>query len=201
MASETPVRPSDDELISAAAAGSKSAFTALVRRYEETVFSFAYKVCRDRQKAGETMQDTFINVYRKLDSFDRKSKFSTWLYAIVSNSCLMRNRRRKLDEVMESLDEPPAPHRPGHEVRQPRWDETPADLLMNRELRQLLERAIDRLPVDYRVVFVLRDIEDRSTDEAARLLTISQDAVKSRLRRARAFLRHQLDPYMAENAE
>jgi RNA polymerase sigma-70 factor, ECF subfamily len=190
----------DDELIREAVGGSTPAFTTLVRRYENTVYGFASRVCRDREKARETLQDTFVNVYRKLDTFDGKSRFSTWLYTIVANNCLMKRRRRKIDDLLESLDEAPT----GSGKRQPRfteWVETPADLLLTRELRSVLDRSLKHLPPDYRVVFVLRDMEEKSGAETAAILKISEEAVKSRLRRARAFLRTQLAPYMEREQE
>ena len=187
----------DEELIRAASKGDKSSFSALVRRYEDTVFKFSFKVCRDKEKAEEALQDTFINVYRKLGSFDGKSKFSTWLYSIVTNNCLMKRRRRKLDTLMESMDEPPTNGDGSFIDHVARWDETPSDLLLKKEFQHLLNGAILKLPVDYRVVFVLRDLEGKSTEETAEILKISGEAAKSRLRRARAFLRTQLSLYMS----
>jgi RNA polymerase sigma-70 factor (ECF subfamily) len=185
---------SDAQLIRAARKGDRAAFSALVRRYENTVYGFSFKVCRDRRKAQETMQDTFINVYRKLGSFDGKSQFGTWLYSIVANNCLMKHRRRKLHDVMESLDEPPASFQGRAHISS--WKDTPVDVLLDKELKALLEKAIVKLPVEYRLVFVMRDIEGESTRETARALNISEEAAKSRLRRARAFLREELNPYM-----
>mgnify|MGYP001576607407 FL=1 len=173
------------------------AFAALVRRYEDTVYKFSYKVCRDKEKADETLQDTFINVYRKLDTFDQKSKFSTWLYSIVTNNCLMKRRKRKLDDLLESLDAPPTNEDGTFVEHVARWDETPADVMMKKEFQGLLDKAILKLPVDYRVVFVLRDLEGKSNEETAGILKISLEATKSRLRRARAFLRMQLSSYMS----
>jgi RNA polymerase sigma-70 factor (ECF subfamily) len=190
----------EGDLIAAARGGNPGAFGELVRRYEQTVYRYAYKLCRDREKAEETFQDTFINVYRKLGSFDGRSRFSTWLYAIVTNSCLMRHRRRKIREIEESLEALESPETSpdgkfAHNIA--RWEETPADLLLNRELRGQIEKAIGKLPPDYRIVFTLRDMEGKSTEETARIAGISPEAAKSRLRRARAFLREQLTPYMA----
>ena len=185
----------DNALIQQALAGDKNAFTDLVRRYEETVYRFAFKVCRDRDQAAEALQDTFINVYRKLGSFDGKSKFSTWLYTIVTNNCLMKQRRRRaraMEEPLELLDAPPTAG-PNRQIA--RSEETPAAVLLDQELRRVLEEAILKLPVDYRLVFVLRDVEGKSTQETAAILGISGEATKSRLRRARAFLREQLSPY------
>ena len=189
----------DTVLIQQAKTGDKNAFTDLVRRYEDTVYRFAFKVCRDREQAAEALQDTFINVYRKLDSFDGKSKFSTWLYTIVTNNCLMKQRRRRTqarEEPLEVLDAPPAAGQNRQARQIARSEETPAALLLDQELRRVLDEAILKLPVDYRLVFVLRDVEGKSTQETAVILGISVEATKSRLRRARAFLREQLSPYI-----
>jgi RNA polymerase sigma-70 factor, ECF subfamily len=181
---------SDVDLIIRAGEGDHRAFTELVHMYERTVFSFAFKVCRDRAKAEEVLQDTFVNVYRKLNQFDGKSKFGTWLYSIVTNNCLMKNRQRKIDEssvpVEDMFDSEPLliSH-----------NENPLNILMSEELRQHLDRAILKLPVDYRLVFVLRDIEGLTAQEAADILKISISAVKSRLHRARHFLKEQLSEY------
>lgn len=187
----------DEKLIQAAVKGDKSAFSDLVKRYEETVYRFSYKVCRDRERAEEALQDTFINVYRKLGSFDGKSKFSTWLYSIVTNNCLMKRRKRKLDDLLESLDDPPTNDDGTFAKHIARWDETPADVLIKKELQAHLDKAVLKLPVEYRVVFVLRDLEGKSGEETATILGISEEAAKSRLRRARAFLRTELTPYMS----
>ncbi|MBI4810801.1 MAG: sigma-70 family RNA polymerase sigma factor [Ignavibacteriales bacterium] len=192
----------DPTLLHDAKGGNHRAFTEIVRKYENLVYSFAFKVCRDKDKATETLQDTFVNVYRKLNQFDHRSKFSTWLYSIVTNNCLMKNRRTKLEESSVSLDILQSPHddyeahkhreHPIHE-----WKSTPLDKVMNRELKDLLDVAIQKLPVDYRVVFILRDVEGQSAEETAKILKLSVPAVKSRLRRARIFLRNQLNEYMS----
>jgi len=189
----------DEALIKASARGDQKAFTALVERYADTVYKFSFKVCRDKEKADETLQDTFINVYRKLDSFDGKSKFSTWLYTIVANNCLMKRRRTRSQELTESLetfDTPPNLHggRNAHNVAH--TGTTPADILLHKELQLVLQEAITKLPVEYRAVFILRDVEGKSTEETATILKLSVEATKSRLRRARAFLRDHLRPYV-----
>jgi RNA polymerase sigma-70 factor (ECF subfamily) len=191
----------DQKLIKAAAKGDKSAFSALVKRYEETVYRFSYKVCRDREKAEEALQDTFINVYRKLGAFDGKSKFSTWLYSIVTNNCLMKHRKRKLGDLLESLDDPPMKDDGTFAEHIARWNETPADVLIKKEFQAYMDKAVLKLPVDYRVVFVLRDLEGKSGDETAKILGISEEATKSRLRRARAFLRTELTPYLSSHVK
>jgi RNA polymerase sigma-70 factor (ECF subfamily) len=194
----------DQEIIKRAQKGDERAFTEIVKRYETLVYSFAFKVCRDSDKASETWQDTFVNVYRKLHQFDGRSKFTTWLYSVVVNSCRMKRRQRKLDQASISIDGPELSHddagsdREGHTVQTvPSWKETPLDNVMGKELRTLLDSAIQKLPYDYRVVFVLRDVEGLSAEETGKILKLSVPAVKSRLRRARVFLRERLNPYMA----
>lgn len=199
MASQRP----EHELIRSAQKGDERAFRQLVKRYEDLVYSFAFKVCRDGEKASETWQDTFVNVYRKLHQFDGRSKFTTWLYSIVANNCRMKRRQRKLDRASISIDsttalsDHPVLDEEGHTVQTiPSWNETPLDTVMDRELQGVLDDAIKQLPYDYRVVFVLRDVEGLSAEEAGKILKLSVPAVKSRLRRARVFLRERLNPYM-----
>lgn len=193
----------DEQLIQRAQKGDETAFTQLVKRYESLVYSFAFKVCRDKERANEAWQDTFVNVYRKLHQFDGRSKFTTWLYSIVTNNCRMKRRQRKLDAASISIDTPaattddPALDAEGHLVQTiPAWRDTPLDEVMDKELRMVLDDAIKELPYDYRVVFVLRDVQGLSTEETGKILKLSMPAVKSRLRRARVFLRNRLNPYM-----
>jgi len=196
--------PKEDRLlIDRARRGDQRAFSVLVRQYEDLVYRFAFHVCRDEEKAAETLQDTFINVFRKLKQFDGKSKFTTWLYRIVANNCLMKRRKRKIDLASLSIDQPegfrddPLRDEEGRVIQTiPSWKETPLDRVMDGELRETLDRAIQQLPVEYRVVFVLRDIEEKTAGETAKILRLSVPAVKSRLRRARMFLREQLHGYM-----
>jgi RNA polymerase sigma-70 factor, ECF subfamily len=191
---------SDEELIKRAKKGDERAFTQLVKRYESLVYSFAFKMCRDEEKASETWQDTFVNVFRKLHQFDGRSKFTTWLYSIVTNSCKMKRRLRKLDQNSISIELPVSSQDDGDHDQPvqtiPSWKDTPLDSMMDKELRTLLDDAIQQLPYEYRVVFVLRDVEGMSAEETGKILKLSVPAVKSRLRRARVFLREQLNPYM-----
>lgn len=200
-----PSQNNGDEvsLIRRALGGDERAFTRLVKTYEEIVFRFAVKVCRDQEKAEEAFQDTFVNVFKKLNQFDGKSKFSTWLYKIVANNCLMKRRRSKLDqasvpmETPEGFREEPLRDSDGRVIQTvPSWKTTPLDGVVNKELRGILDSAIGRLPPEYRAVFVLRDVEEQSAEETAKILKLTVPAVKSRLHRARAFLREQLHPYM-----
>lgn len=180
------------ELIEQAKSGNKSALAELVSKYEKTVFSFAFKICRNRDKAEHTMQETFMSVLKNLHQFDGKSKFSTWLYRIVVNHCLMLARSEvhkdkfySINEDEFNFEEPEVKH----------WSDLPEDKLLNEELKEIMDNAIQKLPPDYRVVFMLRDVEGLSTQETADTLGITVPAVKSRLHRARLFLRNELKAY------
>lgn len=188
--------PADHQLIAKVKGGDERAFSKLVQRYEQTVWGFAFKLCRNKEKAEESFQDTFINVYRKIDQFDNHSKFSTWLYAIVANNCLMKRRRRKLEDLLESYDE--APDTDDEQVRKQltAWEDTPIDTLLNSELRETLDAAVRKLPDEYKVVFVLRDLENKTAEETSEITGLSVPAIKSRLRRSRIFLREQLHDFM-----
>jgi RNA polymerase sigma-70 factor (ECF subfamily) len=189
------------EILEKARSGDHRAFREIVRRYEGMVYRFSFKVCRDREYAEETLQDTFVNVYRSLKQFDGRSKFSTWLYSIVANNCLMKRRRRKLERDSVSIHEPALPHAGGggrdDAPELPAWQRTPLEETMVKELRTVLDAAIQKLPLDYRMVFILRDLEGTSAEETAKIMKLSVAATKSRLRRARVFLREQLNEYMA----
>ena len=193
----------DGVLIEHAQHGDQRAFTKLVRRYEDTVFSFAFQACRNREKAEETLQDTFVNVYRKIHQFDGRSKFTTWVYKIVVNNCLMKRRKSKLDRASISIGTPegfrnePLIDDEGNVVQTiPSWKETPHDIVAKKELQTHLDKAMLRLPMEYRIVFILKDVEEKSAQEIAEILNLSIPAVKSRLSRARAFLRQELHAYM-----
>jgi len=188
----------DDEprLINSAKSGDKIAFGKLIRKYEKTVYNFAFKICRDKEKAEEAMQETFINAYRGLKSFSGNSKFSTWLYRIITNNCLMMHRKRSHEPVV-SLEDADLFRETG-ELQVPHWGETPHDAVLNKELKEILNKAIQKLPLEYRIVFVMRDVEGLSTEEVRKSLKLSVPAIKSRLHRARRFLRNELNPYFTK---
>ena len=183
----------DTRMIASAKSGDKAAFGKLIRKYEKTVYSFAFKICRDKEKAEEAMQETFINAYRGLKSFSGNSKFSTWLYRIVTNNCLMMHRKKSREPVV-SLEDLELFRESGG-LQAPHWGETPHDAVLNKELKEVLDGAIQKLPLEYRIVFVMRDVEGLSTEEVGKALKLSVPAIKSRLHRARLFLRNELNPY------
>lgn len=200
MATSGKLRSSQiDRLLEEAKTGDQRAFTALVRHYEPFIYNSSFKVCRDREKADATARDTVVKVYRKLHQFEGDAKFTTWLYSIVVNNCLMNKRRRKLDTATVSLEdlstEGNAEDGLGSVASS---SDIPDKALLNSELKEAIRTAIEKLPAEYRLVFLLREMENRPASEVAEMLDLSVPAVKSRLHRARKFLRDELMPYVAE---
>ena len=178
-------------LVAQAREGDTTAFAELVRRYEGKIFRLAQHVTQNREDAEDVLQETFMKAYEHLDQFQGNSKFYTWIVRIAVNQALMKLRRRKTDKSV-SLDET-SRHRRGYLVREiAAWDENPEQRFSREELGGILDSAIQSLEPPYRSVFVLRDIEELSTEETAEALGLSIPAVKSRLLRARLQLREKL---------
>ena len=179
----------EEQLIEEAVNGSRKALAELVKKYEQTVYNFAFKICRNKERAENTMQETFLSMVKSLKQFSGKSKLSTWLYTIVSNHCLMQARsQKKYDYTSLENDEGLIDDR--HIVD---WKYSPNKLAENSELKDTLDEAIQKLPHEYRIVFLLRDVEGLSTKETGEIVNLSVPAIKSRLHRARAFLRNELN--------
>jgi RNA polymerase sigma-70 factor (ECF subfamily) len=187
---------SEGALVSLLRSGDEAAFERLVRDHGGRLLSVARRFLRDEEEARDAVQDCFLSAYRALDRFDQGSRLSTWLHRIVINACLMRlrTRRRKPETPIEELL--PRFQADGHQVNHPtpEWEGTAETLLARKETRSIVREAIDRLPDSYRAVLLLRDIEELSTEEAARSLGVSENAVKIRLHRARQALRGLLEP-------
>ena len=179
----------ETELIAQAQAGDRQALAKLVKNYEQTIYNFAFKICRDKNRAEHIMQETFFSMVKSLHQFDGKSKLSTWLYRIVSNHCLMQARKVK-NRSFVSLDDEENLYEEKYAAD---WSFLPYKSAENAELKAILDSAIDKLSPEYRMIFLLRDVEGLSTEETAQATDLSIAAVKSRLHRARAFLRNELN--------
>jgi len=179
----------ESKLIELAKNGDRDALAQLVKANEQTVYNFSFKVCRDRDKAEHIMQETFFSMIKSLHQFDGNSKLSTWLYRIVSNHCLMSARKDKAHKFV-SIDNDDELYEDKYTAD---WSRIPNQNIENAELKKILDESIKKLSPEYRIVFLLRDVEGLSTEETAELTELSVPAVKSRLHRARAFLRKELN--------
>lgn len=178
-------------------AGDRAEFARLVETYSAAIYRLALKMLENTQDAEDILQETFIKAFRHLKTFDGRSSLSTWLYRIATNEALMALRRRKVNLV--SLDEPDETLEQEQEPLQVMdWCCMPEQELMSAEARRYLDRAIDELSLNLRIVFLLRDIEGLSTQEVEQVLGLSETAVKTRLSRARLRLRELLSEYYGE---
>lgn len=180
-------------------AGDRAEFSRLVETYSGVIYRLAVKLLANPQDAEDILQETFIKAHQHLSGFDGRSSLSTWLYRIATNEALMLIRRQKHTPI--SIEEPveaDEPEQPPLQIVD--WCCMPEAELMSAEARAYLDRAIDQLSPNLRVVFLLRDIEGLSTLETAEVLTLSETAVKTRLSRARLRLRELLTAYFGEKA-
>lgn len=186
-------REDEHLLVAAAKKGDSAAFEELVSRYEDKIFRLTKNITGNQEDAEDAMQDAFLKAYLHLQDFHGDSRFYTWLVRIAANEALMRLRKRRPNQF--SLDEPVE----GDTDLMPReledWGPSPEKSHAQAELQGILAEFIDKLDPEFRIVLVLRDLEELSTQETAEALGISVPAVKSRLLRARLKLREGLNRY------
>jgi RNA polymerase sigma-70 factor, ECF subfamily len=182
--------------IEALLAGDRGEFEKVVRQESSRLYRMIARLVSDPAEAESLLQETFLQAFQRLDTFRREAKFTTWLYAIGIN--LARAQRRKLQRTVSLSEEDVERMQPSFTrgMFQPppvAWD--PHKLAIQNERHDLVHKAIQKLPEDYRVVLTLRDIEEYGTDEVAEMLDISSGAVRVRLHRARQALKKLLDKH------
>lgn len=178
----------DEVLIDRILSGEKRLYEQIMRSYNQKLYRIGMSMLNDENEAEDAMQTAYINAYEHLESFEKRSAFSTWLTRIMLNECIARKRKKqKIKMELENLD--------AREVNRI----TPAHILANKELSGVLENAVGHLPEKYRLVFVLREIEEMSVKQTSETLSIEESNVKARLSRAKAMLRENLGVFMKEN--
>jgi RNA polymerase sigma-70 factor, ECF subfamily len=198
MAGTTEVRD-EAQMIAKILAGESQLFHELIRPYERRVYVMALSFLHNEADAEDAAQEAFLKAFRNLSSFRGEAKFGTWLVSITLNEARSRIRSRNTIK-MESLDEPADDQGHISPALLRDWKEIPSEALERKEVRLLLQQAITGLPLIYREVFQLRDIEQLSVNEAAAALGISIAAVKVRLHRARMMLQKKLAPELKQVA-
>ncbi len=188
---------SDLELFAAAKAGDYGAFEAIVQRYSDRVYRLAHGMMKSSAEAEEVVQDTFLNVFKSLDSFRADSAPGSWIYRIAANAALMRLRSKRRKPLLSIEEVPPGFENGDLKALWPvgEWTRQPEEKLLDQELRRHLEEAIGRLPEKYRLVLLLRDVEGLDNGEVAEALGLTLPTVKARLHRSRLFVRNELDRY------
>lgn len=190
MASRSHPTPRERSSVSAKI---QDAFDALYRNHVDLMYRYASRLCGETEAAKDLVQETFLNAYRGFTRFRGEAQVSTWLYTIASRACLRMRRRRKGAPQRELSLEEFVPTSDGElHLQIPVDDLSPEEALQNKQLRQALNDAIDRLPPKYKMVLVLRDMEGLSAKEVGTVMGLNERAVKSRLHRARLFVRREL---------
>ena len=178
------------QLIEVARRGDQAALSQLVNQHSPKIYNLGLRIMRNDQDAEDVLQETFIIMMKKLDSFGGRSSLYTWLYRVATNVALGKIREKKYIDTDISIHDPEFEALRGYEIRD--FPDHLEDELDSESFNQCLKKAMEELPENYRAVFVLRDLEGLSTREAAKVLEISEANVKVRLMRARLFLRDQL---------
>ncbi len=193
----TEVAESRDEgqMIASILAGNSNEFHALIRPYERSVYAMALSLLQNEADAEDAAQEAFLKAFHHLDSFRAEAKFSTWLISITLNEARSRLRQRKALKL-QSLDESQDEQRHVSPALLRDWREVASQTLERQEVRLLLERAVASLPLIYREIFLIRDVEELSVNESAEALGISIASVKVRLHRARMMLQKTLAPQL-----
>lgn len=177
---------SEKEIVRRVLAGETALFETLVRRHSQGLYRAARAILRDDSDAADVVQESYLRAYRHLTQFAGRAKFSTWLTKIAVHEAFARSRRSRARG--ERRD--PAVQKGARD--EPAIGPDPEKRVIAQEAKTILESAIDALPDLYRAVFVMRVVEEMSTAETAECLNLSEDTVKTRLRRARASLRRKL---------
>lgn len=193
------LKVSSRKLVELSKQGDVEAFTQLIKRYEQKIYALTHHICSSvKADIDDIFQDTFIKAFEKIQQFRGDADFGTWLYRIALNECWQRLRKKERTPVVPLLDNPGRSS--GHNGAFPEpidWQAVPDKLSERKELKDIMDQALNELPETYRIVLLLRDIQGLSSEEAARATGESVAAIKSRLHRGRLFLRDKLERYFS----
>ncbi len=180
----------DHEFVLRSKAGDKEAFAEIVSRYQTRIFNFAFRLLQQREEAQDVTQEVFLRAYRSMDRYIPDQPLAAWLYKIANNLCIDAIRRRKIRTVSLS-----APQADGDELQQidiPDQSLNPENLFNNQEIQRSINEAIASLPYRYRVVTILRHIQDLSYQEISKITGQPEGTIKAQIFRARRILREKL---------
>ena len=190
-------RDTEVMLIERLRAQDASVLEILMERYSPRIYRVAFGITRSHGDAEEVVQDVFVTLFRKIDSFEGRAALGTWLYRVAANAALIKRRGKRAEVEVHLEDYLPTFKADGHRegdrtMLLADWSETPERELLSGEAREILEEGLALLPDHYRAILVLRDVEELSNEEVAEALGESVASVKSRLHRARMALREVL---------
>ena len=189
----------EEALVRDLQAGNLEAYDRIAELYQKKIYALSFNLMRNQMDAQDVTQEVLLTLFRKINTFQGKSAFSSWVYRITLNASYMKLRNKKkepnisIDELLPSFN--------GAGFQQEKiqdWSENTESLLFTNETREVIKKAVDLLPEKEKVVFLLRDVEGLSTEKVSEILDLTVPAVKSRLHRARLFLRKKLSGYFEE---
>lgn len=189
---------SEEELITQLCNGEESSYIFLMRKYGGRLYAIAKRYTRSDEDAQDCVQQTYIQIFRSIKNFQKRSSLWTWMRRILINISIQtvqkkhRGQEIPISDLLPDIDSEGLRHEPNWEFNEPI-----DSIILRKENIEIIRKAIDLLPQDYRLVLLLRDIEGYSTEEVAGILEISISASKTRLHRARAALKKQLEPLMS----
>ena len=189
----------DNRLVEELKAGNIEAFDKIVELYQRKIYALSFNITRNQMDAEDVAQEVLLSIYKKIDTFQGKAAFSSWVYRITLNATYMKLRNKKKDKYVSLDEEYPAFNKSGFQTEKLfDWSGSTESLLFSNETKSVIEKAVNLLPEKEKVVFILRDVDGLSTEKVSEILELSIPAVKSRLHRARLFLRKKLSTYFEE---
>ena len=189
----------EEELVRKLQEGNFEVFDELAQLYQKKIYALSFNLTRNPMDAQDVTQEVLLTLFKKINTFQGKSAFSSWVYRITLNATYMKLRSKKKEQSISLDDLLPSYNGAGfHQDKIQDWSENTESLLFTKETRGIIQKAVDQLPDKEKVVFLLRDVEGLSTERVSEILDLTIPAVKSRLHRARLFLRKKLSGYFEE---
>ena len=189
----------EEALVQELQGGNLEAFDKIVELYQKKIYALSFNLARNAMDAQDVTQEVLLTLFRKINTFQGKSAFSSWVYRITLNASYMKLRSKKKDQSISLDDLLPTYNGAGFQQEKIQdWSENTESLLFTNETKSVIQKATDQLPEKEKVVFLLRDVEGLSTEKVSEILELTIPAVKSRLHRARLFLRKKLSNYFGE---
>ncbi|MDP7557601.1 MAG: sigma-70 family RNA polymerase sigma factor [Nitrospinaceae bacterium] len=189
----------EEQLVKDLQAGKTESFERLATLFQKKIYALSFNLTRNAMDSEDVTQEVLLTLFKKIHTFQGKSAFSSWVYRITLNATYMKLRSRKKDQSISIEELLPSFNGSGFQQEKIQdWSENTESLLFDNETRETIQKAVDLLPDKEKIVFLLRDVEGLSTEKVSEILELTVPAVKSRLHRARLFLRKKLANYFGE---
>jgi RNA polymerase sigma-70 factor (ECF subfamily) len=189
----------EEQLVKDLQAGEVSSFEQLANLYQKKIYTLSFNLTRNAIDSQDVTQEVLLTLFKKGHTFQGKSAFSSWVYRITLNASYMKLRTRKKEPNLSIEDLLPSLNGAGFQQEKLQdWSENTEASFFDKETRRVIQKAVDLLPDKEKVVFLLRDVEGLTTEKVSEILEITVPAIKSRLHRARLFLRKKLGSYFED---